>query len=483
MRKASTAILTASLALALGVSQAQAQQAQTVVAPDLAAGPEAPLNPENSATPPNSQTNASSANSSARSNLLTGAEDFVLGDSEGVHNFIQPRLDYYAQSNSNGFYTVGASRIVTIYSLYGGLKLDRTSARSEFSLDYAAGGMLVPGVSSLNSVVEQFSATDTHRWRRWTLALDDQYSYLPESAFGSAFGDLGNFGSGIGGLSGQNFSYLNSAFAPNQSILTPSSRRISNEFLSQLEYKLSPRSSLTATGSLGVLRFAGPGLMNNSQAIFQFGYSHQVSRQETLGVLYRYGGIRLSGRGLAVLDYAAEVSLERQLWQQVHLRLAAGPDIAEMRVGMTGSKRVVFPALEGSLQYNLLQTDLGLSYTQSVTGGAGVLPGAETAAVSASVGRTVWRVWHGSISGGYALNQSLVTDSLFSPGQRFDTWFTSVQLRRPVGRDLSLFLDFSEQRQTSRLPFCTGLACGSILAAHQMEVGFSWQRRPMPLPW
>lgn len=483
MRNAPIAVLAVCLACLLGVSEVRAQQIGTGTSSGGSSAPTGPLNAWNSTPPPANSTETSPTNKSASRNPLTGAEAFLFGNNEEAHNFFQPRVDYYAQSNSNGFYTVGTAKIVTFYSIYGGLKLDRTSGRSEFTLDYSGGGMLVPGISSMNSLMEQFTASETHRWRRWTLLLNDQYSYLPESAFGSTIGDLGNFGAGISGAFGQGLSYLNSAFSPNQSVLTPNGRRISNDFLSQVEYKLSPRSSLTATGSYGILRFAGPALFNNSEAIFQFGYNHQLSRRETIGLLYRYGGIRLSGRGLAVLDYATQLSFERQFGERLVLRLAVGPEVTATRVGMTGSKTVVFPGIDGSLHYNLHQTDLGLSYLQSVTGGAGVLPGAETSAVSASVGRTVRRFWHGSVGFGYAVNQALATESVFTPGQRFDTWFTSFQISRPVGRDISLFLDYTERRQTSRLPFCTGPVCGPNPSGHQITLGVSWQRRPMPLPW
>lgn len=469
--------------MAVAVPQACAQQSSTPTPPQLPSAAVAPLSPNAPATPSAADAFASPANQEAQPGPLTGIEQFLLGGAGETHNFFQTRFEYEGQSNSRGFYTVGTGRVVALDALYGGLSLDHTSARSEFSLDYVGGGVLVPGLSGLNATVEEFAVRHVHHWQRWTLMLQDQYSYLPQSAFGYSLGGFDNLGSGLGGTVGQSFSGLNSGLVPNQSVLSANGRRTSNVFASELDYQLSPRSSLTAVGSYGLLRFADPALLNNSDAVFQLGYNYKFSRRESIGLFYRYMGIRVSGRGLAVLSYSTQLAFQRQLSQRLAFRFAAGPEITAVRVGLTGSQRGVLLGIGGSLQYNLRRTYFGLSYSQGVTGGSGVLPGAETAALSASAGRTFARSWHGSISTGYALNQLIANSTQTSTGQKFHSWFGSLQLRRSLGPELSLFLNVTEEIQTSRLPVCSALVCGSNSNGHQVTVGFSWQRRPEGFPW
>ena len=84
-------------------------------------------------------------------------------------------------------------------------------------LGYLGGGMLSNSGTASNGIIQSLNFADTLSFRRTTLTLIDQASYLPEAAFG--FGGLGvrsccRWAGALG-----------AGFVPDQTILTPSGTR------------------------------------------------------------------------------------------------------------------------------------------------------------------------------------------------------------------------------------------------------------------
>ena len=88
---------------------------------------------------------------------------------------------------------------------------------------------------------------------------------------------------------------LQTNYQPNQSILTSLGPRYSNSITTQIAYDTSPRSSVTLSGSYGILRFVQIGNIDTNDAIFSVGYSYTLSQQDSIGVLYRFNGYRYIG--------------------------------------------------------------------------------------------------------------------------------------------------------------------------------------------
>ena len=165
--------------------------------------------------------------------------------------------------------------------LLGTLDLNHVSDRSELLVHYTGGGMFS---SYLNSAIQDLEFSYNYKWQRWSLLVGDEVSYLSESPFG--FGGIGGLAFLNGGSSFGPGSFLNSILGPNQTIPTIMVPRLSNTLVSQIEYKVSPRSSWTAAGSYGTLNFLGVGFINSTDALFQTGYNYSVSPQSTIAVIY-----------------------------------------------------------------------------------------------------------------------------------------------------------------------------------------------------
>jgi hypothetical protein len=92
------------------------------------------------------------------------------------------------------------------------------------------------------------------------------------------------------------------------------------------------------------------------------------------------------------------------------------------------------------------------------------------------------RTLRGAFNLGYSRYAALGLSSLSalsSTNQNYDYWTAGVNLSRPWGRSLNLFLNYQLQYQNSNNQFCTGAMCQTHLAVHMVSVGFSWRDRPL----
>ena len=85
----------------------------------------------------------------------------------------------------------------------------------------------------------------------------------------------------------------------------------------------------------------------------------------------------------------------RYVTGRLSFQVAAGPSVVMLRGVLTGSANNVSWALDSALNYKWDRTTLLLSYDHLVTGGSGVLVGAQTGQVEATVERKLSPRWRG----------------------------------------------------------------------------------------
>ena len=85
--------------------------------------------------------------------------------------------------------------------------------------------------------------------------------------------------------------------------------------------------------------------------------------------------------------------------------------------------------------------DTLVSYNHLVTGGSGVLVGAQTGQVQATVERTLSPKWQASVSIGYATNTSLIPTAASSSSKHYNSWYAVVRLNHQMRPGTDLFLE------------------------------------------
>lgn len=475
------------LAVGLSASMAWAQQKDPrASAPDK---PVPPIGDSSSKTPPatGDASGAVPAGMVPDNRPVTGAEQFTLGSGGGQRSYVLARVHFREIADSNSTSTPGSATNFDSASLLNGeLTLKRLWSRSEFSLGYAGGGAIYNTRSDLNQSFHEVSLSQRMAWRRWTLLLTDEASYLPESSFGYAgYNPLSGLGLGLGGF-GTTFSNLNPLFRPNQSILTGLARRVSNTAVGEVQYNFSPRSAFTASGSYGILRFLDTGFVDNSDVIVRAGYNYALNNRDTLGVVYGFSEISFSGTSERILDHLVHVAYGRRITGRLALQLSGGPQINTFRnVPTSTTTSTTTPdtgtqtswSMGASLRYQMPRTGFSLSYLHGITGGSGLLFGAQTDEVDVAADRQLSRMWSGTVGFGYAHNKALQQTAMGSNPLTFQSWNASAGLGRTLGRRMKVVFTYNMQRQATDTGVCITGTCSSVFLRHQLGIGLDWTSR------
>jgi len=392
---------------------------------------------------------------------LSGVQEMTMGSNMGVRNFILPSINVVSSVALNSSAS-GPDRPTTFTDVLGTLNLSHMSDRSEIHLDYTGGEMLS---SYLNSVVQNLDFSYSFKWQRWSLLEGEQISYLSESPFG--------FG-GVGGLA-----FLNGPDGVPIPFLTASLTRLSNTVVSQIEYNLSPRSSWTASGSFGVLNFLGAGYIDSTEGQFQTGYNYSVSPQSSIALIYRFDAFRFTYLSQSIEDHVVQLGYGHYVTGRMSFQVAAGPSVEMLRGLVTGYGNRYSWALESLLNYHLDRTTLLFAYDHLVTGGSGVLVGAQTGQFEATVERELTPRWRASATMGYATNESLIPTTPTSGVQHFNSWYVAARINRQLRPRMDFFVTYGAQVQATNAAACTTPNCGTNSIGHEISIGFNFGLRPI----
>jgi hypothetical protein len=418
---------------------------------------------------------------------LSGVQPLSLG-METTRSYWQPRFDISGTADSNPQEIGEGQAWDTWTTASAGIDIHQNRGVSDLTLGYTAGGMYSNGNMTANGIIQGLNLADKFSFRRSTLSLFDQASYLPESAFG--FGGLGSAGLPTGGLGAPG-----SAFNPGQTVLTGRGQMLNNSSAVEWDELLTPRSSLTFSGGYSLLRYFGDrtNLFNYGLVNARGGYNYRMTRKDTFAIFYTLGDYRYSDTGQSLVDHSLQISYGRIVTGKLAFQVAAGPQEVLSRsstsgagsLSGTGSPTTGFGtqsqlswSLNSSLQYQERRYGLALSYSHGVGGGSGVLVGAQTDTVTGALTRQMSRTFSSGFTGGYSRSQGLPGAGNVS-NQLYDYWFGGVNISEPLGPTLGLTLSYQVQYQTSNSAVCVGPTCGVNVLRHMISVGLGWHERPL----
>jgi hypothetical protein len=410
---------------------------------------------------------------------LTGVQVTSLGTQEMRHSYWVPGFQYANLIRSESFSQPGGTNWNSTSYLTGNVSLFDSWGHAQLSMNYSGGGGFSTGTTQSRNYFHQFGMTQSFSWRRWQLQFIDEFSYLPETQFG--FGGATNLSlPGVGGSIGPPVPALQNSFVPNQSIFLSTGPRYTNSFVTQAVYALSRRTSITAAGSYGLIRFVDTGNINSDDVIANLGFNYALTRKDTLGVLYRFTGFQYSGDPQRINDHVVNIAYGRKVTGRVALQLFGGPDITTFKIPIANATKRVSASAGAILTYASARSGLSLTYNHSVSNGSGVLVGSITDQISSSLNRGLGRVWRGSINFGYAKNRSVAQNQMQN-SPSYDSFFAGGGLERPLGRDATFSLGYTAYIQGTTLTVCTPGACSTTSTQHQISLGFTWHTRPYVL--
>lgn len=460
------------LAFSVGSFPASAQEENTP--PPKAAARAVPIFPETTG----SQDQASSDQSDAiqpDSRPVTGVQGLTLGSEQFRHSYWVPGFQY---GNTIQSMTLAGTAPIRGWSsdnyLAGNLSLLSTWSHAQLAVNYSGGGFLSTDQALGNGYYHALGLTQTFNWGRLNLSLLDQFSYLPQALFG--FGAAIRLGvPGISTNLAAPSPDLVSSLVPSQSILASFGTRYSNAAAVEATYALSPRSLINMAGSYGFLDFVDPGNFNSEQTGANVGYEYLLTSKDSIGVLYRFTGFQYQGLPQAIGTHTASLAYGRKITARLALDAVAGPEFAYYRVPFNGQTGQTVAFVSASLVYGLARGQLSLGYVHGVTGGSGLLVGANANQVSVSANHRLGRRWTAMASLGYARNTSLASNTSIG-NAALGSWVVNSGLSYPFGPTANMTFGYTALIQTSSQP-CTGL-CSTNFTQHQISLGFQWNARP-----
>jgi hypothetical protein len=405
---------------------------------------------------------------------LTGIQTPGLGYPDYRHSYWVPGFQV-ANTLQNG--GSGGGWFDTTY-LAGNVSLNEAWSHSHMALNYTGGGYFSTNNEG-DGTFQELGFVQSFDFRRWQLQFFDEFSYLPESAFG--FGGLSGIGSpGISGTLAPVSPLLNGVYLPNQSILLNNGPRYSNTFAVQANYAVSPRGSITLIGSYGLLRFINGGNIDNDDEIGSIGYNYALTKKDSFGILYRFTAYHFTGLSQAIGDHVFNLAYGRKITGRLGLSLFAGPEITTFRVPISGTTQETTVSAGGSLAYGFPTGSLTLGYVHGTNGGGGVLAGSTGDNASANYVRQITRVWNFRANGGYGRDHAFFAVGTTAP--TYNSVYLGAGLDHPIGRNALLSFGYTAYIINSNNAACSVSLCSvGTFTQHQIAVGYQWHTRPFVL--
>jgi hypothetical protein len=394
------------------------------------------------------------------------------------HSYWVPGVSYYNFIQSSAQSQGGTSDWNSTSYISGNLSLLQNWSRSQLSLNYSGGGYFSTDSTIGNGGYQQFGAVQAFNWERVQLTFLDEFAYLPQAQFGFG-GGTGLSTPGVGGTLGGGTTGLGGQINPGQSIFTAIGPRYTNTFGTQINYALTPRSSITVGGTVSMLRFVDSGNVESNDYLGNIGYNYQLTRMDTIGIVYRYSAFHYLGEPQAIGDQLIQAAYGRKITGRLALQLTGGPEITHLRIPQSVGGKTQYVAGSGSasLSYAFEKGLLAANYFHGVTGGSGVFLGATTDQVTGTVTRKVSRVWEGSANIGFARNQTLNSGSSVA-GQNYKTFYGGGSVGRPLGRNANFTVGYTAYVEKANSTVRAGSNCASDFTTHQISLGLSWHAHP-----
>ena len=385
----------------------------------------------------------------------------------------------YATTNPNGLNR--NSGVFSESSCAGNLTLQKIDRHSQLNLDFTGGSFdynrPYDGATKQYGTAGELTVFEQVTGRRWNWMAGNQGSYLPEGSVGyEPFAGLSSFAGGMGGGALSSAPALNSAFSPNQSIYSGAARRFSDLAVSELNYLAGPKTTLTATVMFGTQQFLAPGLLDSLSLGVIGGYNRTFGRGSEVAVTYDEMHYSFSASQQGFSARGTSILYGRPINRKLTVELSVAPMARE-----SGATTHFFLGTYDSLGYRARRWDGTLRFDRTLAGGAGFLAGAERSQVMATLGRQLSRRVHGSLNVAYADNLSVVQTSSAASRPSYDFVQAGANLTHELGRHISMYLDYSLQRQTSNTPLCEGSTCSTVYFRQIGGFGINWHAQPMKI--
>jgi hypothetical protein len=392
----------------------------------------------------------------------------------------------------------------------GSIDMQKIWRRSQFGLDYVAGGTIYQGhihQAHLSNMYQTHSLALDQKflWRTGQFALRDSFTYLPEGSFGfGSYGGSGGFNSALGGggTNGGAGTGLGGGITggiPGGGTLGGGSigsigiqPRINNLSVVDLTQSFSPRSTVTMAVAYDYTDFLSNAqtslpLINSQMSTGRIGYDYLLTAHDRISASYTYQSFHYPNAGTGNVESNQwHVLYGHRISGRLNVVLGGGPQLIIFHNPTMSVPNKFTGSGRAQLVYQLnARTSAQASYLYFTSAGSGLFAGANTSLVNGSLNRLVGRYWNLSTNVGFSHNSSLQTTSLgASTANTYDYLFAGASVRRQLGRYFGAFVSYqySDIHFNSGAVVCTTpTTCGNSSGSQVGLVGIDWHPHPIRL--
>jgi hypothetical protein len=393
----------------------------------------------------------------------TATTSMVPGSS-GLSFYPLDGVFHYALSASEiaqlGYYGPSQATYSTVLS--GNAAYTAKSEVRPFSMIFAGGVSLTNQSNQGTSSFWNVAASQGFVTRSWIFNISDSFNFLPQSPTTGLSGIAG-----VGDLGA--IPVQGPVAGPAGGVLSNAGNRIGNSLSGSVERQLDHATSISGNGSWSVLTYLGQGAntgaINNSQVSGTVGLNRRLDARSSVSLNAVYSTFSYSGQGTGsaypnVETRSLNVSYSRLLSRSFSVSASAGPQWVSSSDSTLIPSNIDFSGSAG-ITYSRGLTNASVSYSRGVNGGSGVLPGALSDSVTASVGRSYGRNWVASINAAYTHTAGLtqlingipsapINGVLSAPTNLvYDTVFGGAQVTRRISAHLSGYFSYEAQNQSN----------------------------------
>ena len=374
----------------------------------------------------------------------------------------------------------------------GGLTMQRLWRRYQLAAAYVGGVGYYNRAGIGVKQIQELQAQQSVLWRTGQLTMRDSFSYLPEGSFGyGSYGGAGGFQLGLGGLGQGMGGMMGSGFGGHYGVLGSQqlgslgqAPRITNVALVDVVQGLSPRSSVTAAGSFGLVHFTDSteGFINSRQAGAQAGYSYQLSKKNQIAFSYGFQSFHFPAEVGSddVTAHVVQAMYGHRVSGRMDLIVGAGPQWTMIHDPLFGNTNRLSVAGRFSLRYRFHDFGSSLSFERYDTSGSGFFAGAQSNIARLTLERKLGRRYTANASLGFAHNQRLQSSLLGVAATSYNIGYAGLALRRQFGYNWGAFLAYQWTDQIfDTCPIAGQTNCNRISVRHVLTLGVDWHFRPI----
>ena len=352
----------------------------------------------------------------------------------------------------------------TEFSVFPTIDFDTTSARQHATVAYNPGFTFYRPSSALNEVDNNAALT-------YTLSLT---THLTLSAADRFVDSSSSFNSTGGGVSG-----LTESSTPGA--IPPFAKRLTNLADVELTMQTGLNVMVGGSGSSTALHYPDsaetPGLFDSSSLGGSVFYNHRISTRRYVGVTYQYQDSEsYPAKGVSsthtqtIMGYFTFYA-----GPKLSLSVSGGPQHYSVDQTPLATSASWGPSVSASVGWQGTHTNFAGSYSQSVTGGGGLLGAYHNRAAQVAARWQLSRTWTTGVSGTYFVNDS-VTPLVLAGSANDHSLTGSETLEHAIGEQFSLGFNYAHVHQS----YGDVLALSSNPDSDSETVSISWQfARPL----